>query len=220
MDKAGAIDRFLGRVDQFSQIALVTDGELAHLFGEEVAQALAQLEHYAAENRICADCGGVCCKDIGCELYSAQFSRCPIHEYRPIACRMHFCRRLDDPYRSVIVELRDVFVGCYGAMDFWPGASLRSLDSPPFGEVCPRFVAAVAPWINAVRQGRLASGPAGRSLGREAAEYRRCRAGGRLDSEYSGAATDQAGQDWETGPKSAGQSSSAGTSTLTRDLFR
>jgi len=185
MDKARAIDRFLGRVDQFRQIALVTDEEMTQLFGGEVAQSLAQLERFAAENRMCADCGGVCCRDIGCELYAALFSQCPIHEYRPIACRMHFCRRLDDPYRSLIIELRDVFVGCYRAMDFWPGASLRSLDTPPFGEVCPRFVAAVAPWVNAVRQGSLAPGTAGGGLGRAAANYRRYRASGKPDSEYS-----------------------------------
>lgn len=196
MDKARAIDQFLGRVDQFSQIALVTYEELSHLFGEEVAQALAQLEHYSAENRTCADCGGTCCRDIGCELYAAQFAQCPIHGFRPIACRMHFCPRLDDPYRSVIIELRDVFVGCYRAIDFWDSANLRSLDSPPFGEVCPQFVAAIVPCIKGVREGWLAPGPAAQMLCREAADYRRYRASGRPDSEYSGPATSQFGQDW------------------------
>ncbi len=219
MDKGKATDRFLKRVDRFSQMPLITGEEVASLFGEEVTQALAQLEHFTAENRICAECGGVCCRDIGCELYASQFGQCPIHEYRPIACRMHFCPRLDDPFRSVIIELRDVFVGCYRAIDFWDSANLRALDSPPFAGVCPQFVAAVGSSVNGVREGWLAPGPAGRMLCREAADYRRHRASGRPDSEYPGSTSAQPGQDWETGPDSWGQSSSAGTSTLSRDLF-
>jgi hypothetical protein len=195
MDKGKAIDRFLGRVDQFSQIALITSQEVEHLFGVEVTRALAELEHFMTENRICADCGGVCCRDIGCELYASQFGRCPIHEYRPIACRMHFCHRLDDPYRSIIIELRDVFAGCYRAIDFWDSPNLRSLDSPPFAEVCPQFVASVSSWVNAVREARLAPDRAAQMLCREAESYRRHRAGGGQDAEYSGATLRRAGQD-------------------------
>jgi hypothetical protein len=195
MDKGKAIDRFLRRVDQFSQVALITGEEVEHLFGEEVTRALLQLEHFLTENRICSDCGGVCCRDIGCELYASQFGRCPIHEYRPIACRLHFCSRLDDPYRSAIIELRDVFVGCYGAIDLWDSPNLKSLDSPPFAEVCPQFVAGVSSWVNAVREGRLAPDRAGQMLCREAESYRRGRAGRGLDSDRSRAESSRTGQD-------------------------
>jgi hypothetical protein len=219
MDKGKAIDRFLGRVDQFSQVALITSEEMERLFGEEVAQALAQLEHFLTENRICPDCGGACCRDIRCELYASQFGQCPIHEYRPIACRLHFCHRLDDPYRPLIIELRDVFVGCYRAIDLWDSPNLKSLDSPPFAEVCPQFVAGVSSWVNAVREGRLAPDRAGQLLCREAEGYRRGRASRGLDSDYSRAESFHTGQDRDANPGSAGQSSSAGTSTLSRDLF-
>jgi hypothetical protein len=219
MDKGKAIDRFLGRVDQFSQVALITSEEMERLFGEEVAQALAQLEHFLTENRICPDCGGACCRDIGCELYASQFGQCPIHEYRPIACRLHFCHRLDDPYRPLIIELRDVFVGCYRAIDLWDSPNLKSLDSPPFAEVCPQFVAGVSSWVNAVREGRLAPDRAGQLLCREAEGYRRGRASRGLDSDYSRAESFHTWQDRDANPGSAGQSSSAGTSTLSRDLF-
>lgn len=219
MDKAKAIDRFLRRVDRFSQVALITSEEVQHLFGEEVTRALLQLEHFLTENRICSDCGGVCCRDIGCELYASQFVRCPIHEYRPIACRLHFCSRLDDPYRSIIIELRDVFVGCYRAVDFWTSPNLKSLDSPPFAEACPQFVASVSPWVSAVREGRLAPDRAGQMLCREAESYRWHRANGGHDAEYSGATPRRARQNQNADPGSAGHSSSAGTSTLSRDLF-
>ncbi len=172
MDKARAINTFLERVDRFSQIALITDKEMENIFGEEVTMVLTQMEHFMTENRTCSDCGGVCCRDIGCELYAAQFGRCPIYEYRPIACRMHFCHRLDDPYRPLIIELRDVFVGCHSAMDFSDNSNLRSLDSPPLGEVCPEFVAAVRSYTDLVRNGKLRPDHAAQTVCGEAERYR------------------------------------------------
>jgi hypothetical protein len=115
--------------------------------------------------------------------------------------------------------LRDVFVGCYRAIDFWHDPNLKSLDSPPFAEACPQFVAGVSSWVNAVREGRLAPDHAAKMLCREAESYRRHRAGGGHDAEYSAATPRRAGQDRNAYPGSAGQSSSAGTSILLRDLF-
>ena len=171
MDKGKATDRFLKRVDRFSQMPLITGEEVASLFGEEVTQALAQLEHFTAENRICAECGGVCCRDIGCELYASQFGQCPIHEFRPIVCRFHFCQRFDGAGKSLIVELRDIFLGCLTAVDFRDSASLRSLDIPPLAEFCPELIAAVCPWVQAVRDGRLDPRQGANLVLQEAAEY-------------------------------------------------
>jgi hypothetical protein len=176
MDKGKAINRFLDRVDQFPQIVLVTYKEIGDLFGEEVTTALTEMEHSSKENRICSDCGGVCCSDIGCELYAAQFGGCPIYAYRPIACRLHFCHRFDALYRSLIIELRDVFVGCFRAVDFSDSLNLRSLDSPPLKEACPEFVAAVGSYVNAVREGKLSADQATQTIHREAENYRNYRA--------------------------------------------
>jgi len=114
----------------------------------------------------------VCCGDIGCELYAAQFGQCPIYAYRPIACRLHFCHRFDALHRALIIELRDVFVGCYRAVDFSDSSNLRSLDAPPLKDVCPEFVAAVGSCVNAVREGRLSPDHAAQTISREAENYR------------------------------------------------
>lgn len=172
MDKARAISAFLDRVDRFSQIVLITDKEMENLFGEELTMVLTELQHFMAENQTCSDCGGSCCKDIGCELYAAQFGRCPIYEYRPVACRLHFCHRLDDPYRPLIIELRDVFIGCHHAMDFSDSSNLRSLDSPPLADVCPEFVEAVRSYTDLVRNGKLDPDHTAQRICEEAEKYR------------------------------------------------
>lgn len=172
MDKARAITTFVERVEHFSQIVLITDKEIENLFGEEVSMVLTELERFMTQNRGCFDCGGACCNDIGCELYAPQYGRCPIYEYRPVACRLHFCHRLDDPYRPLIIELRDVFVGCHDAMDFSDCSNLRSLDSPPLGDGCPEFVAAVSPYTVLVRNGSLDPDYAAQKICREVERYR------------------------------------------------
>lgn len=172
MDKGKAINTFLDRVDQFAQIVLVTDKEIDDLFGEEVTTALTELEHFGKENHICSDCEGLCCSDIECELYAAQFGHCPIYPYRPIACRLHFCHRFDALHRSIIIELRDVFVGCFRAMDFSNSPNLRSLDSPPLKDVCSEFVAEVNLSVNSVRDGKLSPEHAIETIRREAEKHR------------------------------------------------
>ena len=172
MNKAKAFRNFLNQVNQFAQIVLVTDEEVRHLFGEEVTMAVAKLEHFSKEEQICSGCGGICCNDIGCEIYAPQFSQCPIYAYRPLVCRLHFCHRFDAMYRSMVIDLRDVFVDCFRAMNSQDNQKLRSLDSPPLGEACPEFITAVGPWVEAVRDGRLEPDHVIELICREAEKYR------------------------------------------------
>lgn len=172
MDKGKAIDRFLRRVDGFPQLVLVTDEEVSLLFGEEVTEALVRLERFSEEEKVCGGCGGVCCRDIGCELYASPFSQCPIHEFRPIVCRFHFCRRFDRVDKSLIIELRDVFLGCFMAVDFCDHVNLRSLDVPPLAEFCPELVAAAGPWVEAVQGGRLDPQHGAKLIVQEVIKYR------------------------------------------------
>lgn len=175
MDKGKAISGFLERVDRFPQMVLVTDEEVKELFGEGVAAALAKLEHYQRDEELCAGCGGTCCGDIGCELYASQFSVCPIYDFRPLACRFHFCHRFDALDKSLIIQLRDVFLGCFMAVDFSDSANLRSLDCPPLAGVCPELVAALSPWVEMVRDGSLAPERAAEAMCRQAEKYRSTR---------------------------------------------
>ncbi|MDI6806245.1 MAG: hypothetical protein QMD14_00305 [Candidatus Aenigmarchaeota archaeon] len=70
----------------------LTDNEFEVLFGAEVIKATKILDKYAEQ--MCKDCGGECCKRIGCGFYSAQFDSCPIYEYRPAKCRLYYCEKI------------------------------------------------------------------------------------------------------------------------------
>ncbi len=69
-----------------------TDAEFEAGFGAQAAGAVRMLGRHAGG--ICGDCGGECCRRIGCELYSPRFSACPIFEFRPAKCRLYFCERI------------------------------------------------------------------------------------------------------------------------------
>jgi len=155
MYKGKAISRFLSLVDEFGQLLLVTDEEVEKLFGEEVVAALAELGHFDREGGICSSCGGDCCRDMGCELYTTLFKRCPIYDLRPIICRLHFCHRFDAGGKSLVIELRDLFFGCFRAVDFWDSGNLRSLDVPPLAGAPPELMSALLPIMTAVQQGSL-----------------------------------------------------------------
>lgn len=178
MDKGKAISRFLDRVDHFSQIILVTDEEMRDLFGDDMTELLGQLDLFSRKERLCARCGGKCCADIGCELFAPHFGQCPIHSYRPIACRLHFCYSFDNPYKSTIIDLRDVFFGCFRAVDLWSSANIRSLDTPPFDGRCPELLAAVVLLVEAVRQRKAEPEAVAKEILREAQRFRDIEASG------------------------------------------
>ena len=177
MDRGRAVSQFLDRVDSYGQIILVSTEEVADLFGEELMLVLEQFESFAREQQLCADCGGQCCDDIGCELFAPQFGQCPIHSFRPIACRLHFCRKFDVPYKSMVIELRDVFFNCYKAIDTCRSPNIASLDTPPFAAHCPELVTLVAPLVEAVRQGKSAPQDVADLMMEKVSRYRLSRTG-------------------------------------------
>jgi len=154
MDSGYAIDSFLRQVDRFSQVVFVDRDRIHRLFGEEVVETLEKLETFANRKQICNDCGGLCCRDVGCELYAPQFTTCPVHQIRPIVCRFHFCHRFDVLDKPAVIELRDIFLGCYMALDNWGHDNLRALDIPPLAGIIPEFAHLVAPWMEKVRAGQ------------------------------------------------------------------
>lgn len=155
VDEARAIATFLGTVGRFAQVALLTDEEVRELFGADTAAALASFDRYSEESGLCASCGGVCCSEIGCEVYSPRFQECPIHATRPLLCRFHFCHRFDVVDKHLVIALRDIFLACYTADQISRGTIAKSMSVPPLETACPALVANVQPLMDAVREGSL-----------------------------------------------------------------
>jgi len=72
--------------------AFPTDDEFEGLFGAQVVEATSILDRYA--EKICHACGGECCARVRCEFHSDRLDACPIHEYRPAKCRLHYCDKV------------------------------------------------------------------------------------------------------------------------------
>jgi hypothetical protein len=167
-----AIAMFMERVGRFDQIALLTDGEVRELFGEETGVTLVALDCFSQESRVCASCGGVCCSEIGCEVYSPLFKQCPIQATRPLLCRFHFCHRFDAVDKSLVIELRDVFLSCYTADTISSSTVAKSMSVPPFEMACPDLVANIRPLVEAVREGRINPQACAELIQEEADRYR------------------------------------------------
>jgi hypothetical protein len=155
VDETRAIATFMGVVGRFAQVALLTDEEVRELFGADTAAALAAFDRYSEENGLCASCGGVCCSEIGCEVYSPRFEECPIHATRPLLCRFHFCHRFDVVDKTLVIALRDIFLACYTAEHISSGTIAESMSVPPLETACPALVANIEPLVEAVQDGRV-----------------------------------------------------------------
>ena len=172
INKDNATKIFLDRVEQLYRLPLITDSEMNELFGGEVAAALAELNRYNGEEEVCSHCEKRCCQVTGCELYAPQFSQCPIHDLRPVVCRLHFCHKFHISDNSLIKELGDIFFDSLLAADRYGSSRVRLFDSPPLGGSAPGLVAATSPWLNEVREGSLDAEYAERLIRREAEKYR------------------------------------------------
>lgn len=173
VDETRAIATFMGVVGRFVQVALLTDEEVRELFGAETAGALAAFDRYSEENGLCASCGGVCCSEIGCEVYSPRFEECPIHATRPLLCRFHFCHRFDAVDKPSVIALRDIFLACYTADQISSGTIAISMSVPPLETACPTLVANIEPLVEAVREGSLDPQNGVRLIRKEVERYRR-----------------------------------------------
>jgi hypothetical protein len=172
VDETRAIATFMGAVGRFAQVALLTDEEVRELFGAETAAALAAFDRYSEENGLCASCGGVCCSEIGCEVYSPRFEECPIHATRPLLCRFHFCHRFDVVDKTLVIALRDIFLACYTADQISSGAIAKSMSVPPLETACPALVANIEPLVEGVRDGRIGSQEGAGLIRMEVERYR------------------------------------------------
>lgn len=177
IDKQRAVDVFLARMDGLVRLPLISDDEIAGLYGGEVAEMVAELGRANGAESICRNCGGKCCAACGCELYSDRFDWCPIHAYRPVVCRLHFCHRFEVINSRAVIDLSDVFFDCLLAAE---GRSaehrddqrVQLFDSPPLARNAPQLTAAAAGWMSDLDAGVLSPKRVAGLLRREAAKFR------------------------------------------------
>jgi len=153
IDKLKAVETFVQRVEQLSRLPFITDEEMEELFGEEVIAAISRLDRLNREKQLCTACQKHCCELARCELYALSFGRCPVHDLRPVLCRLHFCFRFQGEGNPLVDELSDIFFECVLAADRAGNPRARLFDSPPLVLHCPELVAAVEPRVKAVREG-------------------------------------------------------------------
>lgn len=171
MNKEKAIGNFLERVEQLSHLPLITNLDMDNLFGEEVTAVLAELSRLDREEQICLHCQNRCCQTSSCELYATRFSQCPIHDFRPLVCRLHFCHRFHLADSSLVKELGDIFFDSLLAADRAGSTRVRFFDTPPLATSAPELIAVTSPWVNAVREGSLNPEYASKLVRQEAEKY-------------------------------------------------
>ncbi len=171
-DRNKAVASFVAHLPGLSRLPLVSDDEMARLFGPEVTSALAELDRHNQVAGHCLTCADRCCRLVGCELYAPELHRCPIQAFRPALCRMHFCHRFAGVYRPLVKELGDIFLNSLLAASPLDTERVKLFDCPPFDPYAPGLVAAVGAWVRAVTEGRLSETAALALAHSEAERYR------------------------------------------------
>ena len=96
-------------IEQLPHLPFVTDTELEDNLDLQIVQALRLLDGLNLAQSICSQCGGQCCRDMGCDLFTAELGCCPIADYRPLLCRFHYCEKFGLEHETLIKWLRDLF---------------------------------------------------------------------------------------------------------------
>jgi hypothetical protein len=150
-----AINTFLRNVEGLSYLPFITDAEMTLLYGEEVTDSLAELARENIKIEICSHCQQKCCPLVKCELYDPGFSQCPVFEYRPPLCRMHFCDKFPIGDVSFIREFADIFLNSIIESQRQGSQKAALFDCPPLSRLAPEFVKNTSPWISAFKQGKM-----------------------------------------------------------------
>jgi hypothetical protein len=155
LDVSSAVSNFLKNFESLSCLPLITDAEMSRLFGEEVTLAIAELEVFNRKEQLCRRCTNRCCQLVNCELYSHKFSGCPIYDFRPLLCRMHFCRNFPPECSASIRDLGDIFLDSLISIERRDNKKARLFDSPSFKNCAPELAAKITPLINVFEAGSL-----------------------------------------------------------------
>jgi hypothetical protein len=136
-------------------LPLISDSEMLRLFGAEVASALAEMERFNLEGSICQSCRGGCCRLVSCELYTPGLTLCPVQNFRPLLCRMHFCRHFSAVYPLLVKESGDIYLDSLIAAEKSGYKGVFLFDCPPLSRPAPGLVEALSQSLLEIREGRL-----------------------------------------------------------------
>jgi hypothetical protein len=167
-----SISRFLANVEGLSRLPFMTDSEMLLVYGEEVVDSSTEMARYNHEAGLCSKCQKRCCPMVHCELYDTGFSRCPVYEYRPAICRMHFCEKFSVGDTSFVREFADIYINSLLEAKLEGSLKADLFDSPPLSKFAPEFLAAVAPSLDAFKTGNLIESDALRYINAEAEKFR------------------------------------------------
>ena len=158
-------------IGQLSRLPLITDSEMDTLYGGEVTAAVAKMDYVNRYEQICLNCPSRCCPICGCELYAPQFGQCPIYDFRPVLCRLHFCHRFNTAGRSIVMELGDIFFDSLSAAEQAGSDKVRLFESPPLERHATGLITTTAPLIDGVKKGNLDPERARKQISQEAEKY-------------------------------------------------
>lgn len=171
-----AIDRFVASVGSLSRLPLMTDADMLQVYGTEVMESSAEMVKLNHEAGICSKCTKRCCPLVRCELYDASFSQCPVYDYRPAICRMHFCDKFSLEDSSFVKEYADIYINSLLEAKLEGSLKVDLFDSPPFVRYAPGFLATVKPYLDSFKTGSLKETEALRLINVEAEQFRTPRA--------------------------------------------
>jgi hypothetical protein len=154
LDIEKAVKCFLQNYEGLSRLPLIRDSEMSRLFGEEVASALSELEVFNREGQVCLNCRGSCCRLVSCELYTPALACCPVQKFRPVLCRMHFCREFARVYPCLVKETGDIYLESLIAAQKTGYKKVFLFDCPPLRRAAPEMVESLSRSLVDFREGR------------------------------------------------------------------
>jgi Fe-S-cluster containining protein len=150
LDVRKAVQRFQTQFEGLFRLPFISDDEMKQLFGEEVYSGLEGLRSLELQKKYCRDCKSRCCYLVDCEFYSESLTSCPVHSFRPVLCRMHFCNSFASESPLVVKELGDIFLDSWIAAQQIDADKARLLDSPPLSQYAPEIVSSIAARIKEI----------------------------------------------------------------------
>jgi hypothetical protein len=155
LDVTRAVSHFRVQFESLSLLPFITDSEMDRLFGEEIREAIGKLQRYGEQEKLCRNCTDRCCRLVSCELYAPELSRCPVYPFRPLLCRMHFCRHFTQTYPILVREMGDIFLEGLLAAEKIDKGKAALFDCPPLRKLIPELLGSIVPLIEGVKEGRL-----------------------------------------------------------------
>ncbi len=155
LDVTGEAENFLKYFERLSSLPLITDAEVASLFGNGVISVLEELDRYNRREKLCARCNRRCCLLVDCELYTPELNTCPIRPYRPLLCRMHFCHQFASAYPVQVREMGDIFLESVLAAEHLDKNKAAFFDAPPLAKFAPGLVNTIESLLVEFKKGKI-----------------------------------------------------------------